>query len=223
MRSNGIQKARMSALIIGTAAALTACTPRGDDANTVGDSGVAVGAPGAAATPGMADSAAMGGTDMAGGGSMNESTIMGTINTSNAAEIGTSELAKERAANSEVKSFANDMITGHQAMQKEADMLATRLNVIPQPAGTADQMQQMVAATVDTLKTLDGAQFDQKYMAFQVQSHQTTLDNLRRFETATTNADLKAMITKAIPAVQGHLERAQKIESSLSGAGATKS
>ncbi len=222
MRSNRTQKARMSALIIGTAAALTACTPRGDDTNMVGESGVTVGAPGAAATTGMADSAVMGGVDVA-GGTISESTIMGTVSTSNAAEIVTSELAQERASNSEVKSFASDMVSAHQTMQKEADMLTKRVNIVPQPAAEADQMQQVVAATVDTLKTLNGAQFDQKYMAFQVQSHQTTLDNLRRFETATTNAEIKGLITKAIPAVQDHLERAQKIQSSLGGAAATKS
>jgi predicted outer membrane protein len=60
-------------------------------------------------------------------------------------------------------------------------------------------------------------------MAFQVQSHQTTLDNLRRFENQAQNADLKAMITKAIPAVQGHLERAQRIQSGLGSGAATKS
>lgn len=222
MRSNRMQKARMSALVLGTAAALTACTPRGDNANTVGESGVAVGAPGAAATTGMGDSTGAGSMDMA-GGAMSDVVIMGTINTSNAAEIATSELAKERAANREVKSFATDMIAGHQKMQKEADMLAQKVDVTPQPADKADQMQQMVAATVDTLKTLNGAQFDQKYMAFQVQSHQMTLDNLRRFETATNTPELKTMISQAIPAVQGHLERAQKIQSNLGAPGAPKS
>ncbi|CAA9356436.1 MAG: hypothetical protein AVDCRST_MAG11-3838 [uncultured Gemmatimonadaceae bacterium] len=229
MRHIRMQQARMSAMVIGTALALTACAPGGDNANgesasatTASTDSGALGA--AAATPGTGgDSGAMAGGAMA-GGEMGDPAIMGTINTSNAAEITTSELAKERASNAEVKKFANDMIAGHQRMQKQADQLAQKANVAAQPAGKADQMQGMVAAAVDSMKALNGAQFDQKYMAFQVQSHQTTLDNLRRFEGQAQNPELKAMITKAIPAVQGHLERAQKIQASLGGtAGAAKS
>ena len=227
MRYSGMQQARMSVFVIGTAMALTACTPKGDDAASTEGS-----AAGAAATASTTDSAAgaMGAAGagdsgaMAAGGAMGDPAIMGTINTSNAAEITTSELAKERATSAEVKRFANDMITEHRKMQKDADMLAQKANVTAQPAGKADQMQGMMAASVDSMKALKGAEFDQKYMAFQVQSHQTTLDNLRRFENQAQNAELKAMITKAIPAVQGHLDRAQKIQSGLGGAaGAAKS
>jgi putative membrane protein len=231
MRTQRTHQARYGALVIGAVAALAACSPSGDSANAGGESGAAstamtdtgaMGAGAAAATAGAGDSA-MGGANAA-GGAMGDVGIAGTINTSNAAEIGTSELAQERAASSDVKSFANDMIKEHRAMQKEADQIAQKNNMAPQPGGQADQMQQMMTATVDSLKTLKGAQFDQRYMAFQVQSHQTTLDALRRFETQAQNADLKAMITKAIPAVQGHLERAQKIQSGLGGANtATKS
>lgn len=228
MRNYRTQQARVGALVVGTVAALAACSPRGDNAGMAGESGVATtatmdtGAMGAAATAGTSDSA-MGNMNAA-GGAMSDAAIAGTINTSNAAEIGTSELAQARAASREVKSFANDMIKAHRAMQKEADQLAKKNNMTPQPAGQADQMQQMMTATVDSLKALKGAEFDQRYMAFQVQSHQTTLDALRGFETQAQNADLKAMITKAIPAVQGHLERAQKIQSGLGGANtATKS
>ena len=226
MRYTGMQHSRMSALMVGTALALAACSPSG------GENSGAEGSAAAAATTtdsGTLGAAGAAGDSMAGGamagGAMGDPAIMGTINTSNAAEITTSELAQERASNAEVKRFANDMITGHRSMQKQADQLAQKANVTAQPAGTADQMQGMVAAAVDSMKALKGAQFDQKYMAFQVQSHQMTLDNLRRFENQAQNADLKAMITKAIPAVQGHLERAQKIQTSLGGAAgaATKS
>jgi putative membrane protein len=223
-----MHQARMGALLFGTAATLAACTPRDSDTAATDTGMAATTAAGATAgTAGAAgtvagDSAAMAGTAGTAGGAMSESAIMGTINTSNAAEIGTSELAQERGANAEVKRFATDMIREHRQMQKEGDQLAQRLKITAQPGAQADQMQQMMTATVDTLKALRGAEFDQRYMAFQVQSHQTTLDNLRRFENQAQNADLKAMITKAIPAVQGHLERAQRIQSGLGGA-ATKS
>jgi putative membrane protein len=226
MRMHGLRQMRAGALVLGTAAALAAC---GTGDNAANDSATAAAtmagdsaSMAAGATTGMTgDSAGMAGA----GGAMGDPAIAGTINTSNAAEIGTSELARDRATNAEVKRFANDMITEHRRMQAEADQIAQRNNLTPQPAGQADQMQQMVTATLDSLRGLRGAEFDQRYMAFQVQSHQMTLDNLQRFEGQAQNADLKAMITKAIPAVRGHLERAQRIQTSLGGAaaGATRS
>ena len=235
MRMNRIERARTGALIVGTIAAFAACTPRGEGENAAGDSASMAattattetgGSTAAGATAGAAGDSmgAMGG--MAGMGAMGDPAIMGTISTSNAAEIGTSQLARERAASSAVKSFASDMIKDHQQMQKQGDQLAQKNNMTAQPAGQADQMQQMVTATTDSLKAMRGAAFDQRYMAFQVQSHQMTLDKLRTFEGQAQNADLKTMITGAIPKVQAHLERAQKIQSSLGGsaaAGATKS
>jgi putative membrane protein len=221
-----MHQARMGALLVGTAFSLAACTPGGDkgDTNQPGENGAAAAT---STDSGMVAGATMGAGDSAGGamaGAAGDPAIMGTINTSNAAEITTSELALERATNAQVKSYARDMIAEHRTMQKEADQLAQKVQTPAQPAGKADQMQGMVTASVDSMKALSGAQFDQKYMAFQVQSHQMTLDNLRRFENQAQNAELKAMITKAIPAVQGHLERAQKIQTSLGGAaGATKS
>jgi putative membrane protein len=221
-----MHQARMGALLVGTAFSLAACTPGGDkgDTNQPGENGAAAAT---STDSGTVAGAAMGAGDSAGGamaGAMGDPAIMGTINTSNAAEITTSELALEKATNAEVKSYARDMIAEHRTMQKQADQLAQKAQTPAQPAAKADQMQGMVTASVDSMKALSGAQFDQKYMAFQVQSHQMTLDNLRRFENQAQNADLKAMITKAIPAVQGHLERAQKIQTSLGGAaGATKS
>jgi putative membrane protein len=226
-----MHQARMGALLVGTALSLAACTPGGDkgDTNQPGENGAAAAT---STDSGTVAGAAMGTGDSAGGamaggamaGAMGDPAIMGTINTSNAAEITTSELALEKATNAEVKSYARDMIAEHRTMQKQADQLAQKAQTPAQPAAKADQMQGMVTASVDSMKALSGAQFDQKYMAFQVQSHQMTLDNLRRFENQAQNAELKAMITKAIPAVQGHLERAQKIQTSLGGAaGATKS
>jgi putative membrane protein len=217
-----LQQMRVGALAIGTAVAFTACA-KGDNAGNESASAAATtattetgGSTAAGATAGTTgDSAAMGG---AAGGAMGDVAIAGTINTSNAAEIGTSELAQERAASREVKSFANDMITAHRKMQGDADKIAKANNMAPQPGGQADQMQQQVTATLDTLKTLRGAQFDQKYMAFQVQAHQMTLDNLQRFETQAQNAELKALIQKAIPKVQAHLQRAQEIHGKLGGA-----
>jgi putative membrane protein len=224
MMSNRMNRARIGAIMMGTAATL-ACAPRENAANESASAAATTattetgGSTAAGATAGTTgDSGAMAAGATMAGGAMGDAAIAGTINTSNAAEIGSSELAQERAASADVKAFANDMIKGHRQMQKEGDQIAQKNNMTPQPGAEADQMQKMTTAALDSMKALKGAAFDQKYMAFQVQSHQMTLDKLRQFEGQTQNADLKAMVTKAIPDVQAHLERAQKIQSGLGAA-----
>ena len=60
-----------------------------------------------------------------------------------------------------------------------------------------------------------GAAFDKAYMDAQVQGHQNTLSFLQSAQNSAQNADLKRMITDAIPDVQKHLERAQALQSKV--------
>ena len=215
-------------LMLGAALAVTACGKK-DDA-----------AAGGAGDSAMAGSATMGGDTAMAGGSMGstagadmsnltEPNIMSLIGMSNAGEIATSKAVQGKAKNANVKAYAADMIKEHTAMQGEADRLATKLNVTPQPPAAADAMQKMVdsvttalgggtAGTGATAGAAAGGNVDRQYMDFQVRSHQQTLDNLQRFQTQAQNAELKALIEKSIPKVQAHLQRAQDIQGKLGSA-----
>lgn len=208
-------------LMLGAALTLTACGGKdaNDDAAGTGDSAVA-----GSATMGGDTSAtggAMGSTTGAAGAdasAMNDANILSMIGMSNGGEIGTSKAVQGKAKDASVKSFAADMIKEHTAMQGEADKLATKINVTPQPPSQADMMKKSVDSATTALNSASGADLDRQYMAFQVQAHQMTLDNLQRFETQAQNAELKALIQKAIPKVQAHLQRAQEINGKLGGA-----
>lgn len=206
-------------LALGAALTITACGGRDDAAAGAGDSAVA-------------GSATMGGDTSMSGGSMGSTTgtapadaaalsdanIFSMIGMSNAGEIGTSKAVQGKVADASVKTFAADMVKEHTAMQGEADKLATKLNVTPQAPPQADAMQKTTDSVTTAHKSATGAALDRQYMTFQVQAHQSTLDNLQRFETQAQNAELKALIQKAIPKVQGHLQRAQEIQGKLGGA-----
>lgn len=214
-------------LMLGAALAVTACGKKDDEAA------------GAAGDSAVAGSATMGGdTSMAGGSmastagpdlsNLTEPNIMSLIGMSNAGEIATSKAVQGKAKDANVKAYAADMIKEHTAMQGEADKLATKLNVTPQPPAAADAMQKMVDSVTTALGggtgagattgAATGADVDRQYMDFQVRAHQQTLDNLQRFQTQAQNAELKALIEKAIPKVQAHLQRAQDIQGKLGSA-----
>jgi putative membrane protein len=204
-----------STVALGAALALAgACSKNQDTASTDSASAdSAAAATNTAATP--ADSTAMAAPGAPGApGAMTAPNALAMIGLSNAAEIGTSQVAQEKATRADVRDFAKMMVTDHQAMQKEADELATKANLTPTPPPQADQKRAAGDQMVQQLNsTAKGAEFDKAYVDGQVQAHQQTLTELQSMQSTVDNADVRALIEKAIPKVQDHLARAQKLQS----------
>jgi putative membrane protein len=200
-----------STIALGAALALAGACGKNDAASdSAATSDSAAAATNSAAMP--ADSAAMGGA--AAPGAMTSPNALAMIGLSNGAEIQTSQIAEQKATNGEVRDFAKQMIKDHQDMQKEADELATKANLTPTPPPQADQKRAAGDQMVQQLNsTAKGADFDRAYIEGQVQAHQQTLAELQQLQTSVDNADLKALIQKAIPKVQEHLDHAQKLQS----------
>ena len=150
-------------------------------------------------------------------GAMTDPQILAQMSVSNGAEISSSQLAQPKARNQQVKDFARDMIAEHQAMQGQADSLATRANITPSPA-QGDTLQQALDRGREQLQgQAAGAEFDRMYMDMQVTAHEGTLALLNNARGAAQNADLQALIDQAIPKVQQHLDRARQIRGALGG------
>jgi putative membrane protein len=199
-------------IAMGSALMLGACG--GNDAATTDSA--APGTVSAGDSAGMMAGDSMAGMNHSAGGALSEPNIVAMIGLSNAAEIQTSTIAQDKATNAEVKAFARDMIREHKAMQAQADSLTAKNNMQPQAPAQGDQKQQMVnTATQQLQSTAKGAEFDRAYMTAQVQMHQQTLTELQSYQGMVQNAELRAMIEKAIPAVQQHLQRAQTIQGQL--------
>jgi putative membrane protein len=216
------------ATLLGAALALGACGSSNTDA--AGDTSAAAGTAAgevAAGTPGAMgganDSGAMAGAGGAAGdlAAMSEPDIMAVVGASNAAEIATSKVAVEKATNADVKAFARRMVQVHQTMQGQADQLATKLNVTPGTPTRAKEKTDMANQMATQLSsTAKGADFDRQYMDGQVQAHQQTLTELQAMQN-TGNAELKTLITGAIPKVQAHLEEAQRLQQRVGGGAGT--
>ena len=164
-------------------------------------------------------------TSGAGTGSMeatnepkNDTEIMSLISQSNDAEVSSSNLALKNASNAQVKSFAQQMISDHTAMQKQGATIGKSLGASGTGSDSTQSKMDAMNDTMNDLKDKKGADFDKAYMDMQVQAHQKTLADLQSFEGKAQNADLKKMITGAIPKVQAHLQKAQQLQQTVQGA-----
>jgi putative membrane protein len=127
-------------------------------------------------------------------------------------EIGLSQTALSKSSNEEVKQFAQKMIDDHTAAGEELKSLAASKNV-------------MLPATMDSkhmslnnkLSGMTGMDFDKEYMKAMVKDHQDTVSLLAKEANSGKDADAKALASKLLPIVQGHLQMARTMMDNMSG------
>ncbi|MBV9879435.1 MAG: DUF4142 domain-containing protein [Gemmatirosa sp.] len=204
-----------TALLVGATCTLGACKKGDTAADSVATAMTTTDS--AAGTTAAANDSALGAAPA--GASMSAANIMSMIGLSNAAEIAAGKTAQDKATDADVKAFAKQMVADHQAMQKSGDSLATAKGVAPQPPPQADQKRQSGDQMLQTLgSTPKGADFDKAYVDGQVQAHQQVLNELQGYSSTAPDPDLKAMIDRAIPQVQQHLDKAQQLQQKLGAA-----
>ena len=159
---------------------------------------------------------AMAGANNAGGATatLADPDIANVIHEVNAGEIAAGKIAQTKASNADVKAYAREMVTAHTAMDKKGAKISG------QTAATNAAMRDSVvnankAMSSQLQSAASGAAFDRAYIDGQVMGHQNTLNFLQQAQNQAQNADLKQMITAAIPDVQQHLERARALQSKV--------
>ena len=142
--------------------------------------------------------------------------IAGIVVAANQIDVDAGKLAKSRSQNKEVKDFAQQMITDHTAVNKQAGALAKKLGVTPEDSDTSKSLKQGAADNIKSLKALKGGQFDKTYVDHEVVYHQQVLDAIDKvLIPSAQNAELKGLITKVRPAIATHLEHAKHLQASL--------
>ena len=136
--------------------------------------------------------------------------------TANQIDIDAGKLAKSHTKNKEVQAFAQQMITDHSAVNKQAGALAKKLGVKPEDNDTSKALKKGAQENMAKLKSLKGAQFDKAYIDHEVDYHQQVLDAIDKvLVPSAQNAELKGLIEKVRPAFQAHLDHAKHVQADL--------
>jgi putative membrane protein len=146
---------------------------------------------------------------------MSDANIFAALDEANMADSATGSMAATKGTSAEVKAYGKEMMKDHHSLRVEGQALAKKLNVTPQPA-PGDSSAAMDRALADSLTAMPkGAAFDKFYIDHAVMHHQMVLNTAQNAMSATQNADIKAMLTKAAPIVQNHLDKAKAIQSKV--------
>lgn len=146
---------------------------------------------------------------------LTDANIVALLDGANVADSSAGSVAAAKGTSAEIKSFGRDMMRDHHALRAAGQALAKKLNVTPEiPAG--DTGAAAAAAWQDSLNAMPrGAAWDKAYINHEVTYHEAVLATAQAGLAAAQNAELKALIEKAAPNVQAHLDHAKQLQSKM--------
>jgi len=139
--------------------------------------------------------------------------IAAIVVAANQVDIDAGKLAISKANAKDVKAFAQQMITDHTGVNKQATELVTKLKVKPEENDTSRSLKRDGAENIARLQKLKGADFDRAYIAQEVAYHQAVIDALdKTLVPNAKNEELKALLVKVRPAFVAHMEHAKSLQ-----------
>ncbi len=153
-----------------------------------------------------------------GGGKITDPQIVGVVTAADQIDIDAAKLALKKTKNDQVKQFAQQMIDDHTKLQNSVNDLGKKLNVKPAPSDTSKSLKSAAADEMKKLRGLNGKAFDTEYINHEVAYHQQVLDAAGNVLIPNAqNAELKSALQGAAPLLQGHLDHAKQLQSSMGG------
>ena len=182
--------------------ALTACQDRRQETGQVPSTGDTAAAPAPTAEP-------------AGEEQLTDANIVALLDEANAADSAAGALAVTKASSKGVKDFAKLMMSEHHALRNQGQQLAKQLGVTPEPP-VNDPVKPLAESETAALKAAaKGAEFDRTDIDQEVKAHEAVLDLAEKAHGSAQNEQLKALIEKAKPVIEKHLDQAKKLQDEL--------
>lgn len=129
--------------------------------------------------------------------------------TSDMYEVEAGKIALQRSNASDVKAFAQKMVTAHTGTTATLKATLTKINSTVTPPSALDNRRQ---GMIDELRGAKDADFDGRYLAQQVDAHNEALILMRGYAKDGDTKEVKTFANKTQKAVQMHLNMAQKLK-----------
>lgn len=127
-------------------------------------------------------------------------------------EIESGKLAATKAANRNVKQFAQDMVDAHTKTTEQMKSISDNEGMT---ADMPKEMDRKHAQMLSELKALSGARFDRKYVELQIAAHKDAVKLFDSYATKGKNAAFKQFAADTAPVIKAHLDHAQILGKSV--------
>jgi len=146
----------------------------------------------------------------------NDAQIAHIAYTAGQIDVAAGRQALQRSHNRQVRAFAQTMVRDHEAVNRQAVALVTRLHVTPAANPTSAALSSAATATLRRLGTLRGAAFDRAYVDNEVAYHRTVNGALRdTLIPSAQNAELKSLLQSGLALFTEHQTHAEMLARQL--------
>ena len=126
------------------------------------------------------------------------------------AEVSMSNLARQRAADPDVKDFASRMVQDHTQANRQLHQIAWRKGVtVPTDMDFSHRI------AMRNMRNRRGDAFDRAYMRQMVDDHQATLAMFRTYARNGDDPDLRAFARQTLPALEHHRAMARETQDAV--------
>ena len=158
----------------------------------------------------------LGGAALAQGAKPTDPQIAHIAYTAGAIDIAAGKQALARSHNKEVRSFAQEMVRDHQAVNDKALALVKKLHVTPEDNATSQALSKQAKATLDKLSHLSGSAYDRAYVDNEVAYHKIVNGALEKtLIPSAKNGELKSLLETGLTLFREHLAHAEQIAKGL--------
>jgi putative membrane protein len=167
----------------------------------------------AASSTAAADTSRMAGSTSS--GTWTDANIFALLDEANAGDSTAGAVAVTKGTASAVRDFGRQMVRDHHQLRAQGEALAKKLKITP-AAPADDPVIPAAQKQMDNLNsTAKGKDFDKAYIDSEVDMHKAVLELATKAAGQTQNTELKNLIQKAAPVIQGHLDLAESVQKNL--------
>jgi putative membrane protein len=140
-------------------------------------------------------------------------------------EVALAKLAAAKAQNSDLKQFAQMLVSDHTAVNEQLRLLAQRNGVAPAPrdgtkrSGTETAPPAEAApgaapssAKAEELGKLSGNEFDKRFLAIVVEGHEKSVELYSTEAEKGTSPATKKLAAETLPKIKEHLQQAKSLQ-----------
>ena len=147
--------------------------------------------------------------------SWTDENIFALLDEANSADSTAGAVAVTKGTAAAVRDYGRRMVRDHHQLRAQGEALAKRLKITP-AAPADDPVASAAQKHMGNINsTAKGKDFDKAYIDGEVEIHKSVLELATEAARRTQNTELKNLIQKAAPVIEGHLDLAQSVQKSL--------
>ncbi|MBX2993291.1 MAG: DUF4142 domain-containing protein [Bdellovibrionaceae bacterium] len=144
---------------------------------------------------------------------MNDSELANLLMTVNSGEMEAGRVATRRAQSSDVKAYADKMISGHETNSTAIEGLSQLTGIDPQKTDRSEALKARMVARAKELEAKSRTAFDKAYIAEQIKAHQETLALINKeLLPQASNPEFRTFLERTRQTVTAHLEEARQLQ-----------